>query len=1060
MRRQFPVLLALLLMVPAARAAAGDALRAFDIPLGAAEQSLRQFSEQAGLQVLFPTEVVRDIQTNPIMGNLEPRLALERMFAGTEVSVVADDGSGTLEVRRDSAPAGEPVVLPPMSVTSRGVPWRFAESPGFVFLSHLSDTVTRAYVEGMSRALRMLELLVPREFLLESDVRQIVIMVPDGRGSSAMSRRVLNNFADSPTAAPTLFANIVNPSALNQASRQNVRLVRDLELIDRDRAAIFTSVNEASFDGSRLFVRPEHFEYLLSARRPELPSWLVAGILKLYAHDRVAFQIDGVDLPGIEWLSPAETRLAANDAKFRAEALMPMDEFLRAPASALRDVQAALFVRWSLDSWVSARESNFAKASRAARGGAAAQPNRTAFWRFVARASAEPVSEAMFEECFGIGFREMRERLSAYLRDAVRTPVRLQLERGTEPAPPAVRNATPAEVAWIKGDWERLETSFVRARHPQYAQSYAFQARATLMHAYREGVRDPAVLAIIGLYECNLGNDEAARPFLEAAIEAGVVRPQVYYELARILYAEAKANPTGRNRMLSAAQATAVTAPLLAVQEQTPVLREVFDLAAVAWSNSDTALTRRELALLDTGLRFFPRDLDLLYKAALVNAVQGYKAETTALVERGLKYSRDTDNHARFFDILTKLDPEKGMQPVEGFRFVERRTPKAAFEAIVWATNIGAESTLNAALSLAGDAMHQANILRMELEAVARRAEFASVDKLAVLSYKTLFEGVTGVQVLDQSAPVDGVVHLDARLRRSDDTIDLETFAFKLGVGGWQLVVPEQQFDRLRAHLTRTIAPATARRAGPDRREPDVLVVGDLMAELPDALRPRPGRPVYYTIIARRENDLGSSIANERRPEPADVEREVVRALAEEGFMQTGPRGPRASLALVIEWGTANLDVDEYTVPAPPVIDFGGPRSPDEPEPSSAETITLTTVYNRREIMALVGADKANAARASEAEMALLNDAMSQRRSYVSIGAFDAAAIQKRQRKLLWRTRMSIGSLTQSLPDALGVMLASGAPHFGQNTVRPVFVTEKDRKAEVQVGTPTVVPEP
>ena len=65
---------------------------------------------------------------------------------------------------------------------------------------------------------------------------------------------------------------------------------------------------------------------------------------------------------------------------------------------------------------------------------------------------------------------------------------------------------------------------------------------------------------------------------------------------------------------------------------QSPPLREMYDLAAVAWSNSDVALTRRELALLDEGLRFFPRDSDLHYKAAVVNAVQGYRAETTALV--------------------------------------------------------------------------------------------------------------------------------------------------------------------------------------------------------------------------------------------------------------------------------------------------------------------------------------------------------------------------------------------------------------------------------------------
>jgi hypothetical protein len=147
-------------------------------------------------------------------------------------------------------------------------------------------------------------------------------------------------------------------------------------------------------------------------------------------------------------------------------------------------------------------------------------------------------------------------------------------------------------------------------------------------------------------------------------------------------------------------------------------------------------------------------------------------------------------------------------------------------------------------------------------------------------------------------------------------------------------------------------------------------------------------------------------------------------------------------------------------VPALPDPDANAPQDPSAPpRPPPQETETRLIIYNQREIMMLVGADKASARGMSQADADLLNDAMRQRRSYVFVGAFDAAALQKKQRKLLWRTRMSIDSLDQPLPDALGTMLASGAPHFGQNLDKPVFVTERDRKAEVQVGTPTVVPE-
>jgi hypothetical protein len=1062
--RPFFHLLSLCLLPLAAYAATGEGPKIFDLPTGAAEQRLLELSEQAGVQILFPTDIVQDIQTNAIQGSLSPRSALERMLAGTTLIVAPEDGSGTLEVRRAAEPKATLVVLPPLSVTSQGVPWRFAESPGFVFLSHCADSVTRAYMEGMARALRILELLVPPEFMLQSDVPQIIILSPDGGGTSSMSQNLLNNFSDAPAAAPSgVPANMFNIGALDGLDRivsaqTKLRVVRDMELIDRDRIATFTSVQEATFDGNRVVVRPAHFEHGLETRRPALPSWVVAGVMKLYADPKAAFQVDGLHLPGFTWLSTAETRQAANDARFRAGLLMPMAELFSAPASATRDAQAALLVRWSLDSWVSARESAYTKATRAARGGRESQPNREAFWKFVGRAANEPVSEAMFHECFGIGYAEMNARLADYLRDAVRSNVRLQLGRQPAAPPAAVRDATPAEVARIKGDWERLETGFVKVRHPQYAQSYAFQTRATLMKAYRDGGRDPGLLAVLGLYETNLGDDGAARPHLEAAVAGGVVRPQVYYELARIRYAEAQANPAGRNGMLSAAQAAAVTAPLLAGHQQSPPLRECFDLAAVVWSKSDVALTRRELALLEVGLKAFPHDSDLLYKTALVNAVQGFKAETTKLVERGLKQSRDTDNHARFLDILTKLDPENGMLPVESFRYVERRTPRATFEAIVWAATIGADSTLTGALALEGDAKQQAELLRIELASRTQRAEYATTDKLAALSYKHLFTGVTGVQILDQAKAGDGPVQLEVRLRRKDDTISNEIFAFQMGVGGWQLLVSDGQMQRLRDQL------AEARPAGPvgggKQKTPDVLVVSDVLAPIPAALRPQPGKPVYYQILGQRENDLGSSVANEARLEPEVIKRDVIRTLAAQGFMQTGPRGPKPALSILIEWGSANLDIDEFTVPAMPKPDFGtAPDPAAPPEPPPADTEVITTVYNRREIMMLVGADKANLSALSPQEIEQINDAMRRRRSYVLVGAFETATLAKKQKKLLWRTRMSIDALDQSLPDALGTMLASGAPQFGQNVDHPVFVTERDRQAEVQIGTAVVVPD-
>src|SRR5690606_36676172 len=122
----------------------------------------------------------------------------------------------------------------------------------------------------------------------------------------------------------------------------------------------------------------------------------------------------------------------------------------------------------------------------------------------------------------------------------------------------------------------------------------------------------------------------------------------------------------------------------------------------------------------------------------------------------------------------------------------------------------------------------------------------------------------------------------------------------------------------------------------------------------------------------------------------------VIRVLAEQGYMQAGPRGPKATLAVVIQWGSANLDIDQMTVPALPPIDFGAPDDPTAPEPPREETMTIDVAFGRREMMMLVGIDKANRTLLSPTEAAALNDALSERRAYVFVAAFDPASIQRK----------------------------------------------------------------
>jgi iron complex outermembrane recepter protein len=89
-----------LLVAAASFAADGAPKRSFDLPADTAEKSLKAFSLQAGLDVLFSTESARSVRTNPIKGELTPQQAIDELLAGTELTAIQDRKTGAFRVRR------------------------------------------------------------------------------------------------------------------------------------------------------------------------------------------------------------------------------------------------------------------------------------------------------------------------------------------------------------------------------------------------------------------------------------------------------------------------------------------------------------------------------------------------------------------------------------------------------------------------------------------------------------------------------------------------------------------------------------------------------------------------------------------------------------------------------------------------------------------------------------------------------------------------------------------------------------------------------------------------
>src|SRR5687767_11025117 len=83
-----------------AGAAAEPAKRPFDLPADSAEKSLKRFSVQSGIEVVFATHVTEGVRTVALKGEFPPLEALTRLLAGTTLVSRHDERSGTIFVSK------------------------------------------------------------------------------------------------------------------------------------------------------------------------------------------------------------------------------------------------------------------------------------------------------------------------------------------------------------------------------------------------------------------------------------------------------------------------------------------------------------------------------------------------------------------------------------------------------------------------------------------------------------------------------------------------------------------------------------------------------------------------------------------------------------------------------------------------------------------------------------------------------------------------------------------------------------------------------------------------
>ena len=565
------------------------------------------------------------------------------------------------------------VELPTLQVTdTRELPppdkWRYTEILGFEIISNASDRETRRLI----RDFEIFRIALDKAWPLEKRPAPPAAIILCGKGKS-FDQFVTDGKTGAERTKPTLLLNgreqafilvdlalkNVTTSALaadGSSGQMSLQYAIAGSRMTESGAAEDELNASAAFEINHLKqLYREYVRYQFALDPSHTPVWFEEGIaqnvmqMKINEREIIIGQLtdvptsatggSNVSIPGVSVASGPAT--SGEDPEFtvalRRRQLLKFDEFfgvkrgdeatLNSVGSNLWAKQCAAFVHLSLYGWK--------------------KSNKAAFEKLLARARKEPLTPAIFEECYGKSYDKFLVELAAYVQEpaykaeqyTVKGKARLDLP------PPEMRDATEGESERIKGDALRL------AGIPAVV-------RPTAIAAYIRGERDPQFLGTFGQAELAGGDRTRAEKFLAAAAPK-TTRPSVLTDLAQLRLDAASAKPAGPKGKLSDKQADEILDLLTKARALSPPLPDTFRLIAHTWVVKETQPETEELSTLAQGLKLFPRDGGLVYYTAALNLRMGNHQAALALISYGEKISTSDTQRGQFARLKAQIPSGK-----------------------------------------------------------------------------------------------------------------------------------------------------------------------------------------------------------------------------------------------------------------------------------------------------------------------------------------------------------------------------------------------------------------
>jgi hypothetical protein len=511
-----------------------------------------------------------------------------------------------------------PVMLPAFVVNEdREQPkWRYIGHRDFEVLTLVSTGTAEEFAEQLSRTIEILDVLIPPAVRLR-------LPTPAG-------------FIFDPQVAVPLG---VDGGVATLATERGVKLNRphtsyllNYGRLDRDAFAFYVSVigpTGITRSANAIVVGPSTqtvaaravsaglYPSLIAQSRPPPAAWLVEGVrtVVLMSHlDGRALRFG--EFPGKR--SPLMPFAEVARVLGRDPIARPVSAAEREAMRAASDTAVA-FAKWAL----------FADDGK----------HRPRFWDFYQRAARDPdAGEALFQSSFGKSSAEILPLVAAYRSKTDWGGLRVSFPKPKQAvSPEKIRDATPAEIARITGEWARLAAP----TFPRYKDQLLARAGRILDRGLKDSpTRDPSLLAAVGIYRAEMGRDAEALPLLDEATKGGVVRPRAYLELARIRLA-ASWKALGAGEKLSAAEVGGAMELLQRANAQSDQQEHYYELLVSLWENAGNKPTRAELAPLAACAKIFTPRTDLTLRSAKLHAALGYTTEARALCETALPFAKD-----------------------------------------------------------------------------------------------------------------------------------------------------------------------------------------------------------------------------------------------------------------------------------------------------------------------------------------------------------------------------------------------------------------------------------